>query len=317
LSILAFLKLRRTTDQGSKHVVARGKADWFHRSPRDRFGLVQAAWPGRGRTSSRLLGEHQVLIIPGQRINLDHQKALTALLGEPMSLPYVKPMEEDPQVIRVYKGADERGGVFGGDWHSDFSFLERPPAGSVLSAHTLPPFGGDTIWASQAAAWDHLPEPLQQLLLGRDAVHVGKPYGVKWAPPKQVQSGAGVQMSRGDPAADEERLHPCVLENPHHRPQDAVRQPHLRHAARWPERGRKRTIAGAAAASHHPPGILLQAPLESRRRGHLGQPRHAALCGERLSRSRAPDVPHHLVRPFTARTRGNMPGRDRQYAAAE
>jgi taurine dioxygenase len=169
----------------------------------------------RGTHLRRLLGEHQVLIIPGQRINLDHQKALTALFGESMSLPYVKPMEDDPEVIRVYKGADERGGVFGGDWHSDFSFLERPPAGSVLAANILPPFGGDTIWASQAAAWDHLPEPLQQLLLGRDAVHVGKPYGIKWAPPKQAQSGAGVQMSRGDPTADEERLHPCVLENPH------------------------------------------------------------------------------------------------------
>jgi taurine dioxygenase len=171
--------------------------------------------PEAGTHLRRLLGEHQVLIIPGQRINLDHQKALTALFGEPMSLPYVKPMEDDPEVIRVYKGADERGGVFGGDWHSDFSFLERPPAGSVLAANILPPFGGDTIWASQAAAWDHLPEPLQQLLLGRDAVHVGKPYGIKWAPPKQAQSGAGVQMSRGDPTADEERLHPCVLENPH------------------------------------------------------------------------------------------------------
>ncbi|MDX1717117.1 MAG: TauD/TfdA family dioxygenase [Anderseniella sp.] len=167
-----------------------------------------------GAKLQRLLGENQVLIIPGQRMTLDHQKALTKVFGNPLTLPYVKPMDHDPEVIRVYKGADERGGVFGGDWHSDFSFLERPPAGSVLAAETLPPFGGDTIWASQAAAWDHLPEPLQQLLLGRDAVHVGKPYGVKWAPPRQTRSGAGVQMSRGDPSADEERLHPCVLENP-------------------------------------------------------------------------------------------------------
>jgi alpha-ketoglutarate-dependent taurine dioxygenase len=83
--------------------------------------------PDTGTHLRRLLGEHQVLIIPGQRINLDHQKALTRLFGEPMSLPYVKPLEDDPEVIRVYKGADERGGVFGGDWHSDFSFLERPP----------------------------------------------------------------------------------------------------------------------------------------------------------------------------------------------
>ena len=161
-----------------------------------------------------LLAEHQVLFFPDQHLGLEQQKAVTATYGPLLQLPYVKPMDGEPDVIRVYKGADERGGVFGGDWHSDFSFLERPPAGSVLSAHTLPPYGGDTIWASQAAAWDYLPEPLQKLLLGRDAIHVGKPYGIKWAPPKAAQSGAGIQMSRGDPAADEERRHPAVLESP-------------------------------------------------------------------------------------------------------
>ncbi|MEE4235375.1 MAG: TauD/TfdA family dioxygenase [Anderseniella sp.] len=161
-----------------------------------------------------LLAQHQVLFLRGQHLDIAQQKTLTAAFGPLLQLPYVKPMDAEPDVIRVYKGADEKGGVFGGDWHSDFSFLERPPYGSVLCAHTLPPYGGDTIWASQAAAWDHLPEPLQQLLLGRDAIHVGKPYGIRWAPPKQAQSGAGVQMSRGDPTADEERRHPAVLENP-------------------------------------------------------------------------------------------------------
>ena len=160
------------------------------------------------------LAKNQVLFIRDQHLDIAQQKALTAAFGPLMQLPYVKPMETEPDVIRVYKGADEKGGVFGGDWHSDFSFLERPPSGSVLCAHTLPPHGGDTIWASQAAAWDHLPEPLQQLLLGRDAIHVGKPYGIKWAPPKKAQSGAGIQMSRGDPSADKERRHPAVLENP-------------------------------------------------------------------------------------------------------
>lgn len=162
-----------------------------------------------------LLGEHQLLVLPDQFLDIAQQIALTTAFGPLLQLPYVKPMETEPDVIRVYKGADETGAVFGGDWHSDFSFLENPPAGSVLTAHTLPPFGGDTIWASQAAAWDHLPQPLQQLLLGRNAIHVGKPYGIRWAPPKSVQSGAGVQMSRGDPSADEERVHPAVLENPH------------------------------------------------------------------------------------------------------
>ncbi len=160
------------------------------------------------------LTRYQVMFFRDQHLDLQQQKALTSVFGPALQLPYVTPMDTEPEIIRVYKGADEKGGVFGGDWHSDFSFLEVPPSGSVLNAHTLPPYGGDTLWASQAAAWEALPGALQELLLGRDAIHVGKPYGVKWAPPVKEQSGAGIKMSRGDPTADQERKHPAVLQNP-------------------------------------------------------------------------------------------------------
>ncbi len=159
------------------------------------------------------LAQHQVIFLPDQNLDLQQQKALTSVFGPALQLPYVTAMDAEPEIIRVYKGAEEKGGVFGGDWHSDFSFLEVPPSGSVLNAHTLPPYGGDTLWASQAAAWEALPDALQELLLGRDAIHVGKPYGVKWAPPVKEQSGAGIKMSRGDPTADEEMKHPAVLQN--------------------------------------------------------------------------------------------------------
>ena len=160
------------------------------------------------------LARYQVMFFRDQHLDLQQQKALTSVFGPALQLPYVTPMDTEPEIIRVYKGAEEKGGVFGGDWHSDFSFLEVPPSGSVLNAHTLPPYGGDTLWASQAAAWEALPGALQELLLGRDAIHVGKPYGVKWAPPVKEQSGAGIKMSRGDPTADQERKHPAVLQNP-------------------------------------------------------------------------------------------------------
>jgi alpha-ketoglutarate-dependent taurine dioxygenase len=160
------------------------------------------------------LARHQVLFFHDQHLSLDQLKAVTRAFGPAMKLPYVQPLEGEPEVIRVLKEADEKGGVFGGDWHTDFSFLERPPAGSLLAAAVVPPYGGDTIWVSQALAWETLPEPLQQLLKGRDAVHVGKPYGVKWAPPQKERAGASIKMTRGDPEADIERAHPAVIKNP-------------------------------------------------------------------------------------------------------
>ena len=158
------------------------------------------------------LARHAVLVIRGAGLDLERQRRLTAAFGAPMTLPYVPPMPDAPDAIRVVKEADDPGGVFGGDWHSDFSFLERPPAGSVLCAVEPPPWGGDTVWTSMAAAWEALPAPLQALLAGRDAIHVGKPYGVKWAPPEEGR--ASMRMARGDPSADAERRHPAVLRCP-------------------------------------------------------------------------------------------------------
>ncbi|MGF1551866.1 MAG: TauD/TfdA dioxygenase family protein [Paracoccaceae bacterium] len=160
------------------------------------------------------LDEHHVLILRDQHLDLAAQKRLTAVFGPLARLPYVEPMPGEPEVVRVLREAGETGGVFGGDWHADFSFLERPPAGSVLTAHALPPYGGDTLWTSGAAAWETLPEPWRVLLDGRDAIHVGKPYGVRFAPPEREQARGAIRMTRGDPEADRERRHPAVVAHP-------------------------------------------------------------------------------------------------------
>jgi len=169
---------------------------------------------GLGAELRALLARHLVLVFRDQHLDLAAQKRLTAVFGTPMQLPYIEPMAGEPEVVRVLKEAQDRSGVFGGDWHSDLSFLAEPPAGSVLNAIELPPYGGDTLFASQAAAWEALSPGLRDLLDRRDAIHVGKPYGVKWAPPVEEQSCGAIRMVRGDPEADRERYHPAVLTNP-------------------------------------------------------------------------------------------------------
>ena len=160
------------------------------------------------------LARHHVLFFRDQFLTIEQQKRLTRAFGEPMRLPYIEPMADEPEVIQVLKEADEGGGVFGGEWHQDLSFLSQPPAGSILSAVDVPSCGGDTLWISQTAAWQTLPEPLKDVLRGRNAMHVGKPYGVKWAPPINERSGASIRMTRGDPSADEEQPHSAVIQNP-------------------------------------------------------------------------------------------------------
>ena len=59
----------------------------------------------------------------------------------------------------------------GDRWHSDVSCDEEPPMGSILHLHTVPPCGGDTLFASMYAAWDALSEPMKALLAPLEARH--------------------------------------------------------------------------------------------------------------------------------------------------
>ncbi|MGI9350866.1 MAG: TauD/TfdA dioxygenase family protein [Rhizobiaceae bacterium] len=161
----------------------------------------------------KALNEHLVIVMRDQPINANKHRKLVRVFGEPAVNPYAPGPEEHPEMTTILKEADERTGVFGGGWHTDLSFLDHPPGGSVLVGIDIPPFGGDTMFCSQQAAWDSLSEPMKSLLDGRTAAHVGKPYGIKWAPPVEEQAMKG-STKRGDPDADRERMHPVVLTHP-------------------------------------------------------------------------------------------------------
>ena len=59
-------------------------------------------------------------------------------------------------------------------WHTDVTFVERPPLGSILNAIEVPEAGGDTQWSNQQAAYAGLSEPIRELLDGLDAEHSGE-----------------------------------------------------------------------------------------------------------------------------------------------
>jgi len=155
------------------------------------------------------LAQYLVIFFRDQPLDIPSQKRVTEVFGPVLRVPYVQPSKDDPDVVAGLKEAEERKiYVFGGDWHSDFSFLEQPPAGSVLAAVEIPPYGGDTLWSSQVAAWETLPDDLRAAVEGRNAIHVGAPHGTRYAPPKDMAVSKSIKMQRGDPAADEERPHP-------------------------------------------------------------------------------------------------------------
>ncbi len=160
------------------------------------------------------LRRHAVVFVRDQPLDLDEQVALTARLGRVLRVPYIQHLPSHPDVIAVLKEADERRiSTFGGSWHSDFSFLDEPPSFTLLHAKELPDVGGDTLWASQEAAFDALSPGMQRLLAPLRAVQSGWPHGTNGPGPNAAVSRS-VVMTRNDPSADREVLHPVVRVHP-------------------------------------------------------------------------------------------------------
>ena len=79
-------------------------------------------------------------------------------------------MNDNPQITKVFKPAGESAS-FGTGWHTDNSFFETPSMGSVLYGKTIPPFGGDTLFANQYLAYDALSKTMKEMLGGLKAIH--------------------------------------------------------------------------------------------------------------------------------------------------
>ena len=91
--------------------------------------------------------------------------AFARMMGEPIDYPFVKGLAEFPQIIEVKKLEHEKVN-FGGIWHSDTTYLQEPPMGSMLLSKEVPPYGGDTLFASQTQAYEALSDTMQRLLNG-------------------------------------------------------------------------------------------------------------------------------------------------------
>ena len=107
--------------------------------------------------------DHLVIFLHEQQLTPHALLALARAFGEPMEYPQLKGLPECPFVTPVVKLAHERVN-FGGIWHSDTTYLERPPMASMLYALETPPYGGDTIFASQYLAYECLSDGLKKTL---------------------------------------------------------------------------------------------------------------------------------------------------------
>lgn len=113
--------------------------------------------------------EHQVIFFREQDITPAQQKALAGRFGPLQPHPAYPTVEGHPEVTILVSSRERPSKIE--KWHTDMTFMERPPLGSLLHAQEIPPVGGDTEWASMTAAWEGLSDRMQRLLDGLEAQH--------------------------------------------------------------------------------------------------------------------------------------------------
>jgi taurine dioxygenase len=115
------------------------------------------------------LREHRVVFFRGQDHLTDaDQVGFAGLFGElTISHPTLPNMQNVPHVFRL----DAHRGGKAPAWHTDATYVERPPAFSFLSSVTLPPYGGDTAWANTVTGYESLAPDLRTLADNLWALH--------------------------------------------------------------------------------------------------------------------------------------------------
>jgi len=114
--------------------------------------------------------DHLVIFFRDQDLSPARFLAFARRFGEVVEYPFVKGLDDYPEIIPVLKLEHERVN-FGGVWHSDTAYLDVPPMASMLIAREIPPAGGDTLFANMYLAYETLSDGMRRLLDGLRAVN--------------------------------------------------------------------------------------------------------------------------------------------------
>src|SRR5947208_3833049 len=133
--------------------------DLAHEVSGETVAAIRAAWL-----------EHLVIFFRDQTLEPAQLLELARGFGEPVEYPFVKGLDGFPQITPVFKLEHEKVN-FGGLWHSDTTYLERPPTATMLIARETPARGGDTLFANMYLAYETLSDGMKRILDGLIAVN--------------------------------------------------------------------------------------------------------------------------------------------------
>lgn len=158
--------------------------------------------------------EHHVLAFPDQVLTDPDLERVSLCFGALGSEPYFLPIDGSDHVVALTRRADEKAPLFAENWHSDWSFLEVPPIGTLLYSLVIPPVGGETGFINQQKALAEMPSELRARLEGKRALHSAQaayaPDGMYGDKEEEADRSMRIVFSE-----DAKNVHPHPLFLPH------------------------------------------------------------------------------------------------------
>jgi taurine dioxygenase len=138
------------------------------------FGADLSENPERlGNEISRVLADRPLLLLPDQDLAPEQQLKLTRALGQPEKSWDRKSLHPDNPYIQVIESGKRPPGIKSTSqvWHTDQSFVERPPSLTILHAREVPLEGGETLFVDMHDAYDFFPEIRKEQLRRFHGIH--------------------------------------------------------------------------------------------------------------------------------------------------
>jgi taurine dioxygenase len=156
------------------------------------------------------LAEHGVIFFRDQEIGVEDHKRIARYFGDIFIHPNFNTGDHDPDVVTIDRApGDAR--IVGEEWHTDTTMMAEPPMGALLYAIETPPYGGDTLFASQWLAYDALSDGMKATLENLKCIHSDR----KVAGPSNGLNAKRATVVREDVEwRPTENAHPVVRTHP-------------------------------------------------------------------------------------------------------
>ena len=168
--------------------------------------------------------EYGLIVFPKLPLSHDEFKDFALSFGDFGNDPFISSLPDYPNIAEIKRSANEKATPFGGTWHSDWSFMKKPPSATLLHSKIIPPVGGNTLFANTERSFAALPEEMKNKLRNLKVIHSAKiPYAddgfyalekeersMKILPSKEAKATFSHPMVKIHPETNKE----CLFINP-------------------------------------------------------------------------------------------------------